>query len=518
MRHRTLLVFTVGFIAGICFASRFSVPWLALAALSAFLIAALIFAQKPVPVIIASLGFVLGAFRLLACYPPGCNIEAFAGPMPVTIYGFVSNDPKLDPHKVSFVLAADDIQTRQGSYAVRDTTDVLVHGAAFSTFQTARYGDRVVVIGTLQKQFPVTNPGEFDMRTEMLRRGVAGELVVQRPFGARILQAAGAAGIWANWASRGQSYCESQLRSSLTPDEAGILYGILFGDRRAITPEEQREFAETGTSHILATAGLHVGILALVLTWFFGLLPIPRKVSAFVIIVLLWLFACLAGGRPSVVRAVTVATVYFAGRLFERIPDIPTTLGVAGLGILVLSPLDLFDSDFQMSFATVIGLSLWMPLWNKYWASICRSVKNRVLRWQASKASELVGLSLIAQLCAAPLIAYYFSQISILSLPVNLLVVPLLFVLIPASIVVLILSFASRQLGALLSRFFLHPILWTILHFVSWVAHCRYSSIAVGQPPAILVVSIYVAGYALALWKKKKGRIAVQRTPVEATP
>jgi competence protein ComEC len=309
-----------------------------------------------------------------------------------------------------------------------------------------------------------------------------------------------------DWSGRTEKFFESKLENTLPQDESGVLVGILFGERSGITPELQREFAATGTAHILATAGLHVGILALCLSLLFETLPLPRKLAAVIIIVLLWFFAALAGDRPAVVRAVAAATIFFGGRLFGRVPDAPTTITTAALGILLIEPPTLFDSDFQLSFVTVTGLALFMHCWKsiiKPWITLVRHAGAQRL---TVLFSELAGFSTIAQLSAAPLVAYYFSQFSLLSLPVNLVVVPLLFLVIPISVIVLLLLLVMPTVGTFAACFMLHPLLWLILRTVGWFSSLPFCSLAVPMPPVYVIVLIYALlfGCGLYLGKEKK--------------
>jgi competence protein ComEC len=506
MRHRVLLIFTVGFASGISLASLFSINWIFCASLCVVCLAILCLSEKGLPWIVFIAGIALGAFRLISYFPPGWNVESFAGPAPVTIVGKIITDPNIEQHKATFVISIDEIKTRQGSYLIKGATAVLVHGAAISRFEGERYGDDVRLSGMLQSIFPVTNPGEFDWRTYQIHRGVSGELIVQRPFGAAIVDRPGVVTEYEHWSSRTERYFEGAFAGALPADEAGVLAGILFGDRRGITPELQREFAATGTAHVLATAGLHIGIVAICLSALIAVLPFSRKAGSLFIIILLWAFACLAGARPPVVRAVSAATLYFGGRLFNRAPDSTTTIAAAAFGILLVEPPALFDSDFQLSFVTVCGLVIFMDFWNEFWKSRIEILQKGILRTAAVMTAELAGFSMIAQISATPLTILYFSQFSVLSLPVNIVVVPLLFLLIPAAILTLLLLLTAPAIGVHTAYFVLHPLLWTIMHTVGWFSNLPFCFFAVAQPPAWLIVAVYGAVFAAGLkWRSSSG-------------
>jgi len=498
-----LLVFTLAFASGVTLASTFRVNWLICMVVCCSAVIAFLFSSRALPVLVAVIGLTLGIVRFLAFFPPGWNIDSYSGPAPVTLYGQVATDPSIDGRKATFLLSTDEVVTRSCAILTRGTCVILVHGAALSTLPDIRFGDKVRITGLLQSIFPTTNPGEFDYKSSLVRRGVSGELVVQRPDGVSVVLAAGPVARYRNWASATQRRFHTEFAAVLPAPEAGLLTGILFGDRSGITPELSRQFASTGTSHILATAGLHIGILAATLYTLFTALIVPRKLKSVLIILLLWAFDALAGGRPAVTRAVATATVYFGGKVLDRVPDTATAFAAAALGILLTSPSSLFDSGFQLSFMTVAGLFLLMPYWDRFWRPRLDSLKNLRLRSFLSIICELLGLSLFAQLCAAPLIAYYFNQLSLLSLPVNLVVVPILFMLIPLAIITLLASTISQAAAILLSKFLLHPLLWAILHTVAWFASLPFCSLAVPSPPPVLIVFFYMilVGFALNVHK-----------------
>ena len=159
---------------------------------------------------------------------------------------------------------------------------------------------------------------------------------------------------------------------------------------------------------------------------------VPRKWGAVFTIAALWLYALMAGGRPSVTRAVLMASLYFGALLFEREPDLPTSFGAAALVILFLQPTALLEPGFQMSFLTILTLALAMPVWDSFWRPrLTAHLKRPLVRKAALRAVELAGLSLFAQLGSLPIVASDYNEFPLTGWLANLLVVPTLFLLIP---------------------------------------------------------------------------------------
>ena len=507
IRHRLLLIFTLGFAGGVILVSTVvTLPWFVYAAVGAASLAALFVFQRANLLFLALLGIAFGALRSTEFYPPGWNVDAYASPSPISIFGIIASDPVADPNNASFLLTTQIIRTHKATYLSRGTTEVLIHGAAMRSYQNEACGDLVWVSGMLQQVFPVTNPGEYDWRTHLIRRGVSGELIVQRPYGIRLMRPAGPLEPLLVWSRQTEKRLELSFAGSLPPDEDGLVNGVLFGDRSLLSPLLQREFAATGTAHVLATAGLHVGILAICIGVVLSLVSVPRKIAVYVIIPSLWIFAALAGDRPAILRAVLAATIYFAARIFERAPDLPTTFSAAALSILAIQPPALLDSDFQLSFVTVAGLAASIPTWDDLWRPKLDTIRLKWVKRSVNAGVELAGLSIFAQLFSAPLTVYYFSQLSLLSLPVNLIVVPLLFVTIPVAVVTLFLCASFPVAGTFCLHFLLHPLLRTILRVVEWFYQSPICSVAVPPFSIVVVLGIYLAAFTLMLLASGEGK------------
>ena len=236
---------------------------------------------------------------------------------------------------------------------------------------------------------------------------------------------------------------------SLPGTDAAVLSGILIGRRVDLPPGLLADFVHTGTVHILASAGLHVGILAFWLEKLGQKLTLPRKAQSVLLIAALLLYALVCGGRPAVVRAVLMATLYFGAALFERESDGPTAVGAAALVILAIQPTALLEPGFQLSFLTIGTLAVTMPVWNGFWHPRLSEIQPGWLCKSAEWAIDGFGLSLLAQLGALPVMAAAYSEVSLTAWAANALVVPLLFLLIPVGFAGIGLWTISHALGAL---------------------------------------------------------------------
>lgn len=206
------------------------------------------------------------------------------------------------------------------------------------------------------------------------------------------------------------------------PLESGaFLRAILLGDRSELPRHIQESFRNSGTMHILAISGLHVGIVASVIILLLKLLRFPREAYYFGTIIFLMFLSVLTGGNPPVVRATVMITVFLIGMLLGRSVDVYNSIGVAGLFILVRSPKDIFDVGFQLSFLAVLSMLYFVPKFMKL-------IKEDVNIYIKKFFYIPLTVSISASLGTFLLIIYYFRMFTPIAIVANLFIVPAMFV------------------------------------------------------------------------------------------
>ncbi len=502
MRQRPLLTWAGAFAAGVGASALGVMPPVVALCLAALGAAALLTRRGPAlfPVGLLLLGLSTGAIRLASFQSvSSTDISRWAdSPRPLTVTGTVASDPEARPGgRWTFFLQAEQVETRGQNTAATGEAAVTVSAESAKNL-TLDYGDRVRLDGLLDTPQAATNPGAFSWRDYLARRAVFAELRAKRPGAVRVLHAPsilGAPNPFLALAWRVRQAALRALQSSLPPVSAAVLSGILIGRRSDLPPALTADFVHTGTVHILASAGLHVGILAFWLERLFHKLTLPRKMQAALLIASLLLFALVCGGRPAVVRAVLMAALYFGAVLFEREPDGPTAIGAAGLIILIVQPTALLEPGFQLSFLTIFTLTLTMPVWNGFWhPKLAAAIKPPPLRRAAEWALDGLGLSLLAQVGAMPVVALSYSEVSLSGGLANGLVVPLLFVLIPLGLVGILLWTLWHSLGVLL----LTVTGWgitLICGIVRGLGDASWSHFSLPPPPLPLVLAFYALVY-----------------------
>jgi len=206
----------------------------------------------------------------------------------------------------------------------------------------------------------------------------------------------------------------------LPENTKAVAEALLLGYKENINNETRNAFSKTGTMHILAVSGLHVGIiywvLEKVLFFIFGLKNGRARFFKTISLLLgLWSYAFLTGMPPSVMRAALMFSVVAIGNNILRPNNIYNNVLLSAFILLLFSPQLLFDLSFQLSYAAVFGIITFQPIFSQW-----MYVKNKVLKffW------NLTTVSLAAQISTFPITLYYFNQMPIIFLISNLIAIP----------------------------------------------------------------------------------------------
>jgi competence protein ComEC len=311
-------------------------------------------------------------------------------------------------------------------------------------------------------------------------------------------------------------------RRALPWEQSGVMEALLIGARVDLPHRVADDFESTGTIHLLATAGLHVGLLAALLISFWRYARIPRRAGLLLTIAAEILYAMVAGGRPSIVRAAIVVSVVLFGMFLEREPDLPNALSLAAFGLLLYDPRNLSDPGFQLSFATVITIVLLMPYAEGLLNRIGRRRNDGLpetagIRW-LRRGLQLVAAALFvavaAQIGSAPLVAYYFNTLSPISPVANTLVVPI-------TPLLLACGFSGTVVGALYTPLALpfdavtRLLVAYMLGATHFCAALPWSSVSVMSPPVPLIVAYYAVVWGLTTWFRRAMNPGPSRVPIE---
>jgi competence protein ComEC len=185
-------------------------------------------------------------------------------------------------------------------------------------------------------------------------------------------------------ASRYRQFCARMLARFETmlglgvaakrPEVTGVLRAMLLGQKQTLSEEQETLFRNSGTMHLFAISGLHIGVIAAGLHAALSLLRLPRPLHHGLSLGLLWLYVDITGGTPSAVRAFIMVAVFQAAFLFRRPGNPVAALATSALIVLLIAPLQLFGPSFQMSYGIVAALLLlglpladrWLQRWQPF--------------------------------------------------------------------------------------------------------------------------------------------------------
>ena len=222
-------------------------------------------------------------------------------------------------------------------------------------------GDRIQVFARMLKPRPAKNPGEFDLWLHQRADRILCRTYANYPDCVTVLVPR------VRWSFRGwiesvRSRCNEVLWRRLSHQRSGLATAVLLGAREQLDREKVEDFVVTGTIHLFAISGLHVGILATALFFLARLNFAPQRWTPLLVFCLVLLYALLTDARPPVVRATILVAALCGAMLMGRKTSPFNSLAAAAIFILAINPSDLFRTGTQLSFLAVATL---------YWFSPC---------------------------------------------------------------------------------------------------------------------------------------------------
>lgn len=224
-----------------------------------------------------------------------------------------------------------------------------------------------------------------------------------------------------------------------------ITKALLLGFKNDIDSATNKSFSESGTMHILAVSGLHVGIIAFILFQIVDrvifLLPKYSVYKITIIIGGLIFFAEISGGAPPVWRAVLVTSLYLLGRSLSFQANSLNLIGSAGFILLLINHNSIFNLSFQLSFSAVIGIILIYPILETIYTP-----KGKIQEY----IFGIVYMGVAAQIAIIPLALLYFNQLSLLSPLTSIISISSAFILIYLGV----LLFTTAWIHPLIADFY----------------------------------------------------------------
>jgi competence protein ComEC len=476
----------------------------------------------------------------------GTNVLAFADGQDVVVTAHVIKEGNLHERtpgdsQQRLDIETEQIETASQIVAVQSGLRINIYGheprnedvsnesqeSAATPMRLFRYGERLRFPTKLFPPRNFRNPGAFDYSEYLKEHGIVAlgstkaEMVELLP---------GFVGSRAElWRTRLRRSLIERIRALWKPDEAPLLDAMLIGENSFLGRETLTDFQRTGTYHVLVISGLKVAVLAMVLFWLLRRVRVGDVVASVVTILLTIAYALLTDVGAPVWRATLMLAFYLGARLLYRRKSILNTIGTAALALLIVDPAAMLGASFQLSFLCVLVVAgIGAPLLQRTTQPLSRALRSldsigydaalspplaqlrldirmvagRLQRF-LGKRIPLVTLSVIARTLlvgceflvvsivlqagfALPM-AYYFHRATLVSLPANMLAVPLTEIIMVAAIAAVTGSYASHALAkfpAMIAAVALHAMNGS----VRWLGALRIADTRVPTPQLLVIL------------------------------
>lgn len=291
------------------------------------------------------------------------------GPAILTLTGHIASVPCLHVRPSSkiaprlfgsaeqsrFLVSALSVMSPVGQRHAEGSYQVYVDGDATGTLHI---GDKVTLTGRWDWPDTPGNPGEFNFEQFLNRRRVSGLLFVNHPAAIRVVESCSQ---WSPgyWVSELRRETRSVLITSLPEHVQGMAIALLLGNRNQLPSETADAFVASGTMHLLAISGLHVGILCAFLLSICHLLIIRRNQALLLTAAVCIVYAMITDLRPSVLRATVffvIFVIFVIAQFTRRNQSVAGLLSATVIIMVIAQPHLVFDTGAWLSFLSVAAL------------------------------------------------------------------------------------------------------------------------------------------------------------------
>ncbi len=416
------------------------------------------------------------SFRMKT-YPPGHIIHFVDDDYKYTVYGTIDDWPIISEHNTDVTIAVDSIGL--GKEIKRGKGHLLIHIGTETT--DLRYGDRIYFVSRLYSLKGGRNPTGFDYRRYLNLKGVFAVAYLPHQYNIQIdpLER----GHFYRVVGKIRNYITGTFKRTLDGNAAALASGFLIGDTRDIPTSIYNRFRDSGTLHLLAVSGSNVALVLIVFVFLMRASPLKSWSRTILLLLIVFVFSNLAFNQPSVVRASIMASLVLVGKYLQRRIDLNNIIALTALIILLVKPTELFDVGFQLSFATAWGLILLVPYAAKSFRPIHDRMYYKILIMP-------LFVCAIAQLVSLPMSAFYFQRMPMISFLSNLIVVPLVSIIVIASMVLLLFALVLPILGNFFGSL-LDPLINVTLFFIKLFGSDQFNVLLRHQVTGITVLLYY---------------------------
>ena len=458
--------------------------------------------------------FFLGIFSIqlyLHSQPSPSHISQFTALEKISLEGIIDRPPEPSRGRTQLLIRSEKVILSDRTIPVEGLVLIFLK----EEDPSLRVGDRLRVLCRLYPPRGFQNPGGFSYERHLAFEQVRTIGFLSEKKGL-VKLGEGFKNPVTLQVEQWRNHIRDFLNREAHPPASGIFKALVLGEQSDIPEEIKENFILTGTAHLLAISGDQFGIVALLsfslLIWIlkrseFLLLTVDiKKWAAGLTVPCIVLYAFIAGGGISVIRAAIMVITFFLSILFDRERNLLHTLALSAFLILIFSPPSLFDVSFQLSFLAVLSILYLVPRifqeFKKEGISLLlnTSWKKNILKY-VTLPLVVTGVAILG---TAPFVALHFNRFSPIGFFTNLFIIPWVgFLIVPLSLTASVFSFFFTPFAAFLILVdeFIAGILLSVLAFL---ASIPCASFFISTPTVFEIVLSYLLLFLAAHLRKGK--------------
>jgi len=388
----------------------------------------------------------------------------------------------------------------QNDSCVKTKGTIILYFKKGSSLSTLAYGSQLIITKPLQEIKNSGNSGGFNYKRYSLFQGITHQVYLkENEF--EILSTTNKK-IFKQFINTSREKVLSILRKNIKGEkELGLAEALLIGYKDDLDKTLVQSYSNTGVVHVIAISGLHLGLIYWLLILLFK--PLQKRklkwLRPIFILTGLWLFSLLAGAQPSVLRSAVMFTCIVLGDSFERKSSIYNTLALSALLLLCINPYWLWDVGFQLSYAAVLSIVIFMqPIYNWFY------IKNKLLDF----IWKLNSVTIAAQILTVPFSIYHFHQFPNYFLLTNFLAVPLSSLVLLGEILLCVVSFIpviATFIGKILSW-----LIWIMNSYIERIEILPFSLWDGLQISILQTILLFGVATGFGFWLMEKSKAGLK--------
>lgn len=290
------------------------------------------------------------------------------------------------------------------------------------------------------------------------------------------------------------------LHENLNNDNAGIFYAVLYGDKVGLSDDTSNMFSYAGISHILAVSGLHISVIVSIFYFLMKKCKVNKIVRLVLLSALLIFYSYLCSFTSSVCRASIMAILLCLCDVLKIEYDSLSSLSIAGIILLLFTPLRLFEVSFQLSFLCIFSI-----------ISISPSINNFLTKIKCPKfLAASLAMSIATNIAILPICLNVFTKVSLLGVVANIFILPLFSISYVLLFVIVFISLIFHFMGFLLvlPNLFLH-IIKVVADYIASIPFGVFKSFNVSYWSLVLLIGSAISLHFLLTKNLIKGSISL---------